>query len=361
MKYTLIKGTFHVVGYSPDGDSIMFKAHNRAHWDKIGAEYREVLEEKLAAEGGALQLRLQGIDALETHYTPARLATPPDVKARETQGGAKPDPGDHKQPAFLARRAAEEFMGLLGVRKVEWRSFGRHTWVDKIVVERRGKEVVLDQKHEDALPGYIVTRDVEAKGRPIAWVFPGTPRDRDGAQVTQARLLSCLEQSANFQLLKLGLAYPYFFMTLAAQLRDKLTEAVRQARAAAAQQAGPDMGSPAHKPANIWSNDKTMAGLKITSLANITEDYELFPYLFRKVIKHWYQKNMEDYWNALRADQVFSLADSQRVNLEGFFDGGNPYIFVVGERDFLKLDEVVEIKKDRLRMTRHPFDIVFLS
>jgi hypothetical protein len=29
MKYTLIKGTFHVVG------SLMFKARNQARWDKI--------------------------------------------------------------------------------------------------------------------------------------------------------------------------------------------------------------------------------------------------------------------------------------------------------------------------------------
>ena len=35
MSFTLIKGTFHVVGYSPDGDSIRFKADNEKQWDKV--------------------------------------------------------------------------------------------------------------------------------------------------------------------------------------------------------------------------------------------------------------------------------------------------------------------------------------
>ncbi len=40
---------------------------------------------------------------------------------------------------------------------------------------------------------------------------------------------------------------------------------------------------------------------------------------------------------------------------------GNPYIFVVSERDFVRLDEVVTIKGNTLKLKRYPFDIVFLS
>jgi hypothetical protein len=29
MPFVMIKGTFHIKGYSPDGDSIRFKAHNQ--------------------------------------------------------------------------------------------------------------------------------------------------------------------------------------------------------------------------------------------------------------------------------------------------------------------------------------------
>jgi len=357
MKYTLIKGTFHVVGYSPDGDSLMFKARNPAHWDKIVTDYRDVLEEKLTQENEALQLRLQGIDALETHYSPARLTTPPDLKHKESEDGEKPSPGDHRQPEYLAKRAAGELMAMLGVKRAEWRSWGKHTWVDKIYVEKRGKEIAIGDKQEDELPGYIVTRDVDRKGRPIAWVFPGSARDRDGAQLTQARLLSRLGQSANYQLLRKGLVYPYFFMTLPGKLRDKLSEAAQQARAEAAKPSG----EPSQDVANIWLRDKTDTGVNITSINKIHDQYELYPYLFRKVIKHWYQTNMEKYWEALRKDSAYSLGGSSRVSLKGFFETGNPYIFVVSERDFVRLDEVVEIKRNMLKLKRYPFDIVFLS
>lgn len=357
MKYTLIKGSFHVVGYSPDGDSLVFKAKNPARWDKIVTDHREVLEEKLTQEEGALQLRLQGIDALETHYTPGRLTTPSDLKHKEDQVPEKPSPGDHKQPEFLAKLAAEELMAMLGVKRAEWRSWGKHTWVDKIYVEKRGKEVIVEDKHQDDLPGYIVTRDVDRKGRPIAWVFAGSARDRDGAQLTQARLLGRLVQSANYRLLRKGLVYPYFFMTLPGQLREKLSEAAQQARAEAARL----QGQPAQEVTNIWLRDKTDVGVNITSVGKIHDQYELYPYLFRKVIKHWYRRNMEKYWDALRTDKTYSLRGSSRISLTGFFETGNPYVFVVSERDFVRLDEVVEIKRNMLKLKRYPFDIVFLS
>jgi endonuclease YncB( thermonuclease family) len=60
----LIQGTFHVVGYSPDGDSIRFRASNFANWDLLGPGIREINSRQ------HMQLRLQGIDALETHYSP---------------------------------------------------------------------------------------------------------------------------------------------------------------------------------------------------------------------------------------------------------------------------------------------------
>jgi hypothetical protein len=34
MPFLVIKGTFHVAGYSADGDSIRFQADNEANWAK---------------------------------------------------------------------------------------------------------------------------------------------------------------------------------------------------------------------------------------------------------------------------------------------------------------------------------------
>jgi hypothetical protein len=62
MPFTLIKGTFHVVGYQPDGDSIRFQADQRENWGLLKGS-----AVKLNARGHA-QLRLEAIDTLETHY-----------------------------------------------------------------------------------------------------------------------------------------------------------------------------------------------------------------------------------------------------------------------------------------------------
>jgi len=83
MKYLLIKGSLHVVGYSPDGDSMMFKAANPALWDRLENDNKDTFTEKLTKENGAVQLRLEGIDALETHYSPMPLPTPPDLKSKK--------------------------------------------------------------------------------------------------------------------------------------------------------------------------------------------------------------------------------------------------------------------------------------
>ncbi|MFQ5576191.1 MAG: hypothetical protein ACE5G8_04295, partial [Anaerolineae bacterium] len=210
MAYTLIKGVYHIVGYSPDGDSIKFRANNNARWDKIITDHRETFEEKLAAENGVITLRLQGIDALETHYSPPTLRTPKDL-ARSNPGALqKPEPGGHKQPSKFGQLATAEFLRLLGVNNVEWRSFGKNTWISNAWIQKRGKEVCVDSKHQDNIPGYIVTDDVEKNGRPIAWVFPGSARERDGSTITADRLADRLEQSANYHLLQKGLVYPYF-------------------------------------------------------------------------------------------------------------------------------------------------------
>lgn len=361
MKYTLIKGTFHVIGYSPDGDSIKFKANNIARWSKIHTEHRETFEEKLAAEDGVITLRLQGVDALETHYTPPSLPTPKDLEQKGPKTLKEPDPGGHKQPVELGEQATDEFMHLLGIKKVEWQSWGKSTWISKVYMERRGKDICIEKKHEDHIPGYIVTGDVEKNGRPIAWVFPGSAPERDGAQLTPDKLLDRVEKSANYQLSRKGLVYPYFFMTLPGKLREKLAEAAKQAQVEAAQQV-PSYEQGEQKLPNIWLYDKTVEGVNITTLRKITDNYEIYPYLFRKIIKHWYRKNMERYWEALRNNRHDSQTESgKRISLKGFFDSGNPYVFVVSEQDFVRLDSVVEIKRNRFKMKKYPYDIVFLS
>lgn len=358
-QYILIQGQFHIVGYSPDGDSLMFKANNPALWDGLEGDSKPLFNEKLQKENGAVQLRLQGIDALETHYAPETLPTPPELRPKETAEVAKPVPGGYKQPADLARLATNEFMRLLGVNKVEWRSWGKNTWIKRASFLQNGQEVWVEKKQEDVIPGYIVAGEVEKNGRPIAWVFPGAAPDPDGTRLTKESLAARLESSANYQLLRLGLVYPYFFMTLAGRLRDKLATAAYLAQKEAATLAPAKKGS---KLPNLWVYDKAGDGIVIADLKQVTEEMELYPYLFRKVVKAWYRQQMERYWTALREGLAFVFDDKDKqVAVERLFSDGDPYVFVISDQDFVKLSEIVVCQGQTLRLLRPPMDIVFLS
>jgi hypothetical protein len=366
MKYLLIKGSLHVVGYSPDGDSMMFKAADPALWDGLENDNKDTFTEKLTKENGAVQLRLEGIDALETHFGPMPLPTPPDLKSKDKDKEKRPAPGHYKQPEEIGRIAAEAFMWIVGVKKAEWRKFGKTTWVSKALVEQNGQQVWLEEKQTERIPAYIVTSNIEKNGRPLAWVFPGDTDDADGSELTKEALANRLEKSVNYLLLRYGLVYPYFFMTLAGRLRDKLIEAVRRAQADAATKRQALENSAAErtrKIPNLWVYDRSVAdGIKIADLKNITDEMEIHPYLFRKIAKTWYSQRMQLYWNALRENSPYDFDENDKsLRLAGLFEDGDPTVFIISDQDFVKLSEIVQIKDNTLQLLRSPMDIVFLS
>ena len=71
MAMFLIAGSFRITGAQPDGDSIRFTPDDPAKWDLITGPNRV----KRNASGSA-QLRLDAIDALETHYGTPRTHQP---------------------------------------------------------------------------------------------------------------------------------------------------------------------------------------------------------------------------------------------------------------------------------------------
>ena len=66
---TLVKGSYKVVGASPDGDSVRFFPDDPGVWARAGIAVK-------ANSSGGVQPRLDAIDALETHYTPPHAALP---------------------------------------------------------------------------------------------------------------------------------------------------------------------------------------------------------------------------------------------------------------------------------------------
>lgn len=348
MDYYLIKGEFHVVGYSPDGDSLMFEADNKKHWEKIVTDHREVFNQKLEDGEGSVQLRLQGIDALETHYSPSPVSTPKEVKNKTSNVAEKPKMAKVRQPDEYGNLATTALLEHLGVDadSIKWRNSGwGGAYISQLTMTSGRTTRTYKKKNADPIKGFVVVNDMDRKGRPIAWVFPGKTSIRAGSRMTTSKLKGIVKQSGNYKLTSNGLVYPYFFFTLEAALRDVLMNATENAQ---------------RQKMNIWSSDKSAKGITARKFSQFTDQYLLFPYLFRRLVKHQYRRLMEGYWKALLDGKKYT-PKTEAIFLDSFFDDTNPYVFLIKEREFKRLDEIIRVTKTRIKMSTPPENIVFLS
>ncbi|MEU9303537.1 nuclease [Streptomyces sp. NPDC048269] len=228
MSMLLIRGKFKVEGGAkPDGDTLPFIPDNVADWKLVPGDGQVVPK----ADGRG-SIRLEGIDALETHY------------------GEK-EPHIEHQPRGLAHEAADELLKSLGFS----------------TVLRDDDETVATVP--DSVPGWILTRGADAFGRCVAFVGKGTPPVYSGYWTGVDEDL--LKRTANYRLLLLGLAYPTFYSGLPVYLRELLTEASEKARASAK---------------GVWNVDKTLDGAAVTAMTSLTDDTTgavILPKLFRRL------------------------------------------------------------------------------
>ena len=211
----IIKGTFHVKGYQPDGDSIRFKADRDSNWTFFpGAD----AEKKK-------QLRIEAIDALETHYN-----------------------GYH-QPMPFAIAALEKLLSLLGITNVKY-----SLSVTTIVAANDGK------------PGFIASTGMDNYKRPISFLFPANAPLTDGAVIDISQLP--LEQSINYLLLREGLVYPTFYTTTELSVVDKFRIATQRARIGGR---------------GLWAIDRT-PDFTIWDTRTIQDEVLILPKLFRRLV-----------------------------------------------------------------------------
>jgi hypothetical protein len=185
---------------------------------------------------GGVQLRLDAIDALETHYTPPHERSP------------------WRQPADLADGAAAALLDLLGFRNV--------------VRDDRG---YVASATREQTPGYLLTRFADKYGRAVATAFPGGRRGRavEGSSIYLD--VDELHRSVNYQLLEAGWVYPTFYSQLFVDLREDLTAAAVAARAAGT---------------GVWAEDATLPGFRLQSRTQLTEDLVILPKLFRRLAEY---------------------------------------------------------------------------
>ena len=205
--------------YSPDGDSIRFKADNPANWNLLSGA-------SVTMNGNShAQLRLEAIDTLETHYK------------------------RWHQPLGLAIGALEFLLNELNITDVQWNA--AHT---KVI------------SANDGTRGYIIARAVERNNRPISFVFAGEPEEADWSNIVF--YADRLAESVNYKSVEAGMAYPTYYQGLFPDLRLALTQAAGNARAA---------------NRGIWAEDKTNAGFDVPNLAAIVNDHVILPKLFRRL------------------------------------------------------------------------------
>jgi len=228
MPLSIVKGEYHIRNSEPDGDSVHFHPTDPDAFRVLR------LPAQLHTDGG-VQLRLDAIDALETHYTPR-------VRGSFLQ----------HQPLGPAHAAADRLLTLVG--------FTEYTRDDRELVTAATPETV---------PGYILTRFADKYGRPVALAYAG---DSPHADLSPVRVdVALLKHSVNYHLISAGMAYPTYYSRLYPDLRRTLTAAVGHARS---------------RRTGIWADDATTTGAKITTLADLTDAIVILPKLFRRLVDY---------------------------------------------------------------------------
>ncbi len=234
MAFRLIRGKFVVKGKQPDGDSIRFVP------DNLGLLMSLRGPKPTLNPGDSVQLRLEAIDALETHYNQGRA----DL--------------DH-QPGRAAKPARSFLLDSVGIKNVVWDA-NEHTVVSA----------------DDGTPGYILSRSFEQNRRPVSFVYAGASPEPDGASIFID--VPRLKASINYQSLLAGHVYPTYYEGVFASLRPALDDATGLARKANASD-------------SVWAIDRTRSGLSIPPFKDLTETFALLPKLFRRLSQFFKTNN----------------------------------------------------------------------
>lgn len=278
MTYTLLRGLF-VIRYAdlpgrgpePDGDTVKFLPDRPDLVDTL--PLASGTPARLNARG--ISVRLEGIDALETHYN-----------------------GTHQElvGANAARDALLAALGFSGVRFSD-EDPNQVEWAD-----------------EDAIAGHVLSNGIDANGRMISFVYPGEPQGRDGADVFVDEAL--VSRSANAQLLQAGLVYPALYDTLPPDLRLHLAALSRAARTD-------------RRPDGIWARSTADpdGAAEVTSAAAL-QQLVIWPKLFRRLVSYLAEGRRDfddlDRWlredPVLRDDGLLLLESQQQVRLHDVVD-----------------------------------------
>jgi endonuclease YncB( thermonuclease family) len=282
MTYMVLHGQFVIryadrprQGPEPDGDTVKFQPDSPALLESLPRP--SGIPPDLNARG--ISVRLEAIDALETHF------------------------GETHQELGGAEAARDELLARLGFTGV--------TFFPDLPNK-------VQSANQDTVRGHVLSNGVDANGRLIAFVYPGEHPAPDGTLVFVDEKLAA--RSVNGELLAAGHAYPAFYATLPTDLRAHLSELSRAARAARA---------------GLWprSTADPDRAATVTGLDDL-QNQVIWPKLFRRIVPYLAAGFTDfdgfDAW--LRADpvhrddEIFLIRRLERGNLHDVVRGAGPTI-----------------------------------
>ncbi len=269
-RYTLIKGQYWIhnpdrprQGPQPDGDTIRFEP------DALDLIRRLPRFSGTAPSirNGQINVRYEGIDALETHFN-----------------------GTHQDLVF-ANKARDHNLALLGFTNVSFFPDAPN---------------VVESVDQNPLPGYVIANGIEANGRLLGLVFDGATDLSDGERVFVDNTL--LDQSVNAKLVVAGLAYVEPYDTMPISLVRHLRNQAHTARGA---------------NIALWKSEdvSTEKAARIRTLAD-AQTLVLWPKLFRRLATYFHEGNtgLDQFDTWIRDDRVdrddaLRLPDGEKGNM----------------------------------------------
>lgn len=290
MGYSLIKGQFHLfyrserhVGARPDGDSIWFKPNDRQQLRNLGGRSVDY------NGGGFAQLRFEGIDALELHYK-----------------------GSNHQKVPECAEARDRVLRLVGFTTVTYAP------TDNI-------DTSVRTASPHPIAGYILSRNVDPYGRPVAFAFVGSTSQADGSEVWLTD--SWMSRSLNARLVSAGHAYPAYYTGLPTDLRNRLTRLTTNARNARK---------------GIWRVDSSLSGANIRN-ASALERFALWPKLYRRLFAYFSEGN-----SRISGFETWLRADSERDDA----------LWIISRGELGNMHDIFSVTGNRIQMHYGPHDIV---
>jgi endonuclease YncB( thermonuclease family) len=269
-RYTLIKGQFTIhnaqqprQGPQPDGDTVTFIPDSVALVLALPRFSRRAPDIK----NGHVNVRYEGIDALETHF----------------QG--------HHQDLQFANAAREHNLAKLHFTHVKFFATAPN---------------VVESVDKNPLAGYVIANGIESNGRLLGQVYAGSSTKADGSKLFLDE--ATLDKSVNAELVRAGLAYVEPYDTMPMALVRHLREVVHGVR---------------KDHQGLWAHE-TVGTRKSATLRNLTDlqAQVMWPKLFRRLATYFSEGNVGlsgfDAWvrdDIVHRDDVLRLPDGEKGNM----------------------------------------------